>query len=170
MHTDIAKTPGPVKSLLVLLAYLLLSSIAAAIGVLANFTNIDGWYATADKAPWSPPNWLFGPVWTFLYIAMAIAAWLVWRKLRGFRPLLGLYGAQLLLNAVWSPLFFALYPALGAPALWLAAVVIVALAVSLVFLIREFWAINRWAAVLLIPYLIWVTFASSLNVFAALHN
>lgn len=170
MPTHIANAPNTGKSLSVLLGYLALSAIAAGIGVLANFANIDGWYATADKAPWSPPNWLFGPVWTFLYAAMALAAWLVWRKRRGWQPLLGLYGIQLILNTAWSPLFFALYPSLGTPALWLAAVVIVALALVLLPLIAQFWRTSRWAGLLLVPYFFWVAFASSLNIYAALHN
>lgn len=170
MSAETANPPSAGKSLGVLLGYLLLSALAAGLGVLANFANIDGWYAAADKAPWSPPNWLFGPVWSFLYAAMAVAAWLVWRQRRGWQPLAGRYGIQLLLNAAWSPLFFALYPAWGTPALWLAAVVIIALAVVLLFLIREFWRSSRWAALLLIPYFIWVAFASSLNIYAALRN
>lgn len=170
MSAKTDRAPKAGASTAVLLGYLALSAIAAGIGVIANFANIDGWYAVADKAPWSPPNWLFGPVWTVLYIAMALAAWLVWRQQRGWKPLVGLYGIQLLLNTAWSPLFFALYPLWGAPALWLAAAVIVALALVLLFLIVQFWRISRWAAILLVPYFLWVAFASSLNIFAALHN
>lgn len=170
MQTKNENAPKAGTSIAVLIGYLALSAVAAGLGVLANFANIDGWYASADKAPWSPPNSLFGPVWTFLYTAMAVAAWLVWRKLRGWQPLLGWYGVQLLLNAAWSPLFFALYPSLGTPALWLAAVVILALALVLLKLIGQFWRINRWAGLLLVPYFFWVAFASTLNIYAALNN
>ncbi|MCW1250634.1 tryptophan-rich sensory protein [Acaricomes phytoseiuli] len=169
-HRGAAPAPAAGRSLLVLIGYLLLSALVATIGAAANLPHIDGWYATADIAPWSPPNWVFGPAWTLLYTLMAISAWLVWRKRRGWRPLFGLYGVQLFLNAIWSPLFFALYPSWGTPALWLAAVVIVLLAGILVLLIMQFFSISRWAAILLIPYLLWVVFASSLNIYAAAHN
>ena len=67
--------------------FLAASALVAGLGGLATASNVDGWYATADKAPWSPPNWVFGPVWTVLYTAMAVAAWLVWRsRAEGTRP------------------------------------------------------------------------------------
>lgn len=168
-RADIDQAPAG-RSVLVLAGYLLLSAVVAAIGAAANLPHVDGWYASADKAPWSPPNWLFGPAWTVLYLLMAVAAWLVWRRLRGWRPLLGWYGVQLLLNAAWSPLFFTLYPVWGAAALWGAAAVIVLLAGVLLLLVTQFFSVNRWAGLLLVPYLLWVVFASSLNIYVALHN
>ena len=99
-----------------LLVFLAASALVAGLGGLATANNVNGWYATADKAPWSPPNWVFGPVWTLLYTAMAVAAWLVWRRrAEGTRPALTAYAVQLVLNLLWTPVFFGLYPVLGTP-------------------------------------------------------
>ncbi|HSO17757.1 MAG TPA: TspO/MBR family protein [Arthrobacter sp.] len=154
-----------------LLVFLAASALVAGLGGLATATNVNGWYATADKAPWSPPNWVFGPVWTLLYTAMAVAAWLVWRR-RGeeTRRALTAYAVQLVLNLLWTPVFFGLYPVLGTPALWIAFGIIVALAVAVAVTILYFGPISRTAGLLLLPYLAWVVFASSLNLWAALNN
>ncbi len=147
------------------------SALVAALGGLASASNVDGWYAAADKAPWSPPNWLFGPVWTVLYTAMAVAAWLVWRRrAAGGRAALGAYAVQLVLNLLWTPAFFGLYPALGSPALWIGFAIIAALAVAVAVTVLRFGPISRTAGLLLLPYLSWVVFAASLNLWAALHN
>ena len=101
------------RSALVLAGWLALSFTAAAMG---GFFLPGEWYARLQKPSWNPPNWIFGPVWTALYTAMAIAAWLVWRRggFAGQRVALSLFLAQLLLNALWSPLFFGLrHPALA---------------------------------------------------------
>ncbi|NUU31224.1 TspO/MBR family protein [Arthrobacter sp. C9C5] len=156
---------------LALLVLLGASALVAALGGLASASNVDGWYAAADKAPWSPPNWLFGPVWTILYIAMAVAAWLVWRsRAEGTRAALTVYAVQLVLNMLWTPVFFGLYPALGSPALWIGLVIIVSLAVAVAATILRFGPISRTAGLLLLPYLSWIVFASSLNLWAALNN
>jgi benzodiazapine receptor len=147
------------------------SALVAALGGLATANNVNGWYATADKAPWSPPNWVFGPVWTILYIAMAVAAWLVWRRhAAGARTALTAYAVQLVLNLLWTPVFFGLYPVLGTPALWIAFAIIVALALAVGATVLYFGPISRTAGLLMLPYLSWVVFASSLNLWAALHN
>jgi tryptophan-rich sensory protein len=153
------------------LVLLAASALVAGLGGLATATNVVGWYAAADKAPWSPPNGVFGPVWTVLYSAMAVAAWLVWhRRAEGSRSALLAYGAQLALNLLWTPVFFGLYPALGTPALWLAFAIIVALAVAVAVTVLQFGPVSRTAGLLMLPYLSWVVFASSLNLWAALHN
>ncbi|WP_144673180.1 TspO/MBR family protein [Arthrobacter sp. U41] len=163
--------PGVGTQILGLLAFLAASALVAGLGGLATGNNVDGWYATADKAPWSPPNWVFGPVWTLLYTAMAVAAWLVWRRqAEGTRPALTAYAVQLVLNLLWTPAFFGLYPLLGTPALWIAFVIIVALAVAVSVTIVRFGPISRTAGLLLLPYLAWIVFASSLNLWMALHN
>ncbi|WP_413463690.1 TspO/MBR family protein [Arthrobacter sp. SO3] len=160
---------GP--QLLGLLAFLAASALVAGLGGLATANNVNGWYATADKAPWSPPNWLFGPVWSVLYTAMAVAAWLVWRKrAEATRPALTAYAVQLVLNLLWTPVFFGLYPALGTPALWIAFAIIVALAVAVGVTVLYFGPISRTAGLLLLPYLTWIVFASSLNLWMALNN
>lgn len=117
------------------------------------------WYAGLKKPPWNPPGWIFGPVWTLLYTAMAVAAWLVWRRggFAGQRRPLSFYLVQLLLNALWSPLFFGLHrPALG-------LVDIALLWLALLATVRAFWKVRPLAGALLMPYLAWVTFASALN-------
>ncbi|WP_232083466.1 TspO/MBR family protein [Arthrobacter sp. SO5] len=163
------RTPG--AQVLGLLVFLAASALVAGLGGLASASNVDGWYTTADKAPWSPPNWVFGPAWTILYSAMAVAAWLVWRRgTARTRPALTAYAVQLVLNLLWTPAFFGLYPALGTPALWIAFVIIVALAVAVAVTALYFWPISRAAGLLMLPYLAWVVFASSLNLWAALHN
>lgn len=154
-----------------LAAFLAASALVAWLGTLATVNNVNGWYVSADKAPWTPPNWVFGPVWTVLYIAMAVAAWLVWRRGTGItgRPL-KLYWAQLALNLAWTPLFFGLYPVLGSLALWLALAVIVALAIALAFTVMNFGPVSPAAGILLLPYLSWVIFAGTLNIWAAINN
>lgn len=157
--------------LLALLAFLAASALVAWLGSQATISNVTGWYATADKAPWSPPNWVFGPVWTVLYTAMAVAGWLVWRSHSpGRRTALTVYGVQLALNLAWTPVFFGLYPVWGAAALWLALGIIVVLAAAVAGAVLLFGPIRRTAGLLMLPYLSWVIFAASLNLWAASHN
>jgi len=154
-----------------LLGFLAASAVVAYLGSQVTVGNVEGWYATADKAPWSPPNWVFGPVWTVLYAAMAVAAWLVWRShAEGSKAALTAYGVQLVLNLLWTPVFFALYPVLGTSALWIAFGIIVALAVAVAVTVVLFGPISRAAGLLMLPYLSWIVYASSLNLWAALHN
>ena len=117
------------------------------------------WYAQLRKPSWNPPPWIFGPVWTALYTMMGIAAWLVWRR-GGFKaqrkPLI-LFGVQLLLNAAWTPLFFGLqWPGV-------AFLEIVLLWLAILAALIAFRPVSRPAAVLLLPYLAWVSFAAVLN-------
>ncbi|GFZ93967.1 TspO/MBR family protein [Nesterenkonia alkaliphila] len=142
------------------------------LGSQATSEHTDGWYSEAEVAPWNPPSWVFSPVWTTLYIMMGVAAWLVWRHRHAaaVRTALGLYLAQLVLNGLWTPLFFAGYPAWGTAALWGAMAVILGLILVLALTIRAFWPISRLAAVLLLPYLGWVAYAASLNLYIAIAN
>lgn len=159
------------KQVLVLVGFIAASFVVAGLGGLASTSNVDGWYSTASKAPWTPPNWVFGPVWTVLYLMMAVAAWLVWRKGGpASRRFLRLYWVQLVLNLLWTPLFFALYPSFGTPALWLGFVDIATLAVVLVVLIRWAFPLSRAAGLILLPYIAWVAYASTLNLWAAINN
>ncbi len=163
------------RSLLALAGFVALALAVGVVGSLATIANVDGWYATADKAPWNPPNGIFGPVWTLLYALMGIAAWLVWRRraspdqaVRGdARSALRLYLVQLAINAVWTPVFFALYPTIGVAALWLALAIIVALAVAIPVTMLAFARVDRRAAWLLLPYWLWVLFATTLNLAVA---
>ena len=130
-----------------------------------------GWYALADKAPWTPPGWIFGSVWLILYAALAVAAWLVWRQRHHpRRPAFELYGVLLLLNLVWPLMFFGLYPMLGAAALWLAFLVIGAHAVVATVSVLFFGPISRTAGLLMLPYVSWLVFSASLNLYAAANN
>lgn len=162
---------GKAAELLMLLVFLTASAIVAGLGSLAVTANVNGWFATADMPPWTPPRMMFGPVWTALYIAMAVAAWLVWRRGAALtsRPL-KLYWGQLALNLAWTPLFFGLYPVLGSLALWLGLAVILALIVALAFTVVNFGPVSTTAGILLLPYLSWVIFSGTLNAWAAANN
>ena len=118
-----------------------------------------GWYASLQKPWWNPPAWIFGPVWTLLYIMMAVAAWMVWRTggWRAQRLALGFFLLQWLLNALWTPLFFGLHLPL------LAFAEIMTLWMALLITTILFWRIRKIAGLLLIPYLLWVSFAALLN-------
>ncbi|GIJ11150.1 TspO/MBR family protein [Micromonospora andamanensis] len=128
---------------------------AAAIGNLAASGAADQ-YANLDRPAWAPPSWLFGPVWTVLYVMIAVAAWLVWRRV-GFGAALGAWAVQLVLNAAWTPLFFA------GDRYGLAFVEIVLLWLAIGVTVLLFARVSRLAAVLLLPYWAWVTFAAALN-------
>lgn len=143
------------------LAGLLVACLAVAgLGGLATAGNVDGWYADADKPFFNPPNWLFAPVWTALYVAMAVAAWLVWRRGGDLR----IWWVQLALNLAWTPVFFA------GEQLWLGLVVIVALDVAVAVTMVRFWRVSRVAGALFAPYLAWVLFATALNASIAALN
>ncbi|HWG98275.1 MAG TPA: TspO/MBR family protein [Pilimelia sp.] len=113
-------------------------------------------YRSLERPFWAPPSWLFGPVWSVLYATIAVAGWLVWRR-AGVGPALLPYGIQLLLNALWTPLFF------GAGAYGWALVDIVALWVAIGATVAAFWRAFRPAALLLVPYWVWVSYATALN-------
>ena len=153
------------SSALVLVAFIAISFAVAGLGSIATANNVEGWYADAPKAFWNPPSWVFGPAWTRLYTRMSVAAWLVWRE-RERTPVkrpLTFYVVQLVLNAIWTPVFFGLYPFIGAPALWIALVVILALDVIVLLTMLAFWPVSKTAAWLLVPYWAWLLFATTLN-------
>ena len=144
------------KSFAALLGWIALTFSAALTGILVQPAE---YYALLAKPAWSPPAWLFGPVWTLLYLMMAVAAWLVWREggWREQRGPLALYLVQLALNALWTPVFFGLRQP------GLALVVIVLLGAAIVLTGRAFRPVSRLASGLLVPYLVWVVFAAALN-------
>ncbi len=146
------------KSMLGLLAWLALLTAAAALGSLASI-DAPRFYAALTRPDWAPPAWVFGPAWTVLYTLMAISAWLVWRESSSarVRTALTLFMVQLVLNVLWSWLFFGWR--LGLPSV----VEIVLLWASIAATIIVFWRIHRLAAALLLPYIAWVTFAAALN-------
>jgi benzodiazapine receptor len=133
---------------------------AGAIGSIFTRQAIPTWYATLEKPAFNPPNWLFAPVWTLLYIMMGIAAFLVWRKgleNRQVRIALIVFLVQLVLNALWSVVFFGLESPLYG------LIVIAALWLAILFTTLMFYRISRVAGGLMLPYLLWVTFAAVLN-------
>ncbi|HYM03425.1 MAG TPA: TspO/MBR family protein [Stellaceae bacterium] len=142
-----------------LVVAVLVTAAAALIGTLATVPSIPGWYAQLAKPWWTPPDALFGPVWTILYLMMAVAAWLVWRAAgwSGGATAHALYGAQLAFNAAWSVLFFGLHligtGLIDIALLWLAIAATIA----------AFTKHSRAAALLLVPYLLWVSYAATLN-------
>lgn len=150
-------TPGsPTSQLLGLLGWLAVAFAAAAVGAIASI-DAPTFYATLNRPSWAPRAGVFGPVWTALYAAMGVAAWLVWRAKPGNRRALVLFASQLAANALWSWLFFAWHQ--GA----LAAAEVLLLLALIAATVRAFWPCSRIAAVLLLPYLSWVAFASALT-------
>jgi len=134
--------------------------LAGLIGSLATMPKIDGWYATLEKSALNPPGFVFAPVWTTLYLMMGVAFFLVWTNRRDkfeFRFAAFIFFLQLVVNTSWSIAFFGL----ESPVLALA--VIAWLWLLIVLNIVLFYRLNKWAGLLLIPYLLWVSFASYLN-------
>lgn len=155
------------KDLGKLVIMLVVSLGAGFIGSLFTFQAIPTWYAGLERTSLTPPNWVFGPVWTTLYILMAIAAFLVWReeaKKEKVKEALQLFGLQLVLNILWSILFF------GSHLILSAYVEILFLLASVILTTIWFYRVNKTAAYLLIPYILWVSFASILNLLTYLAN
>jgi benzodiazapine receptor len=148
---------SPRGSWFVLAGFIGAAFVAGAIGSAATFENVRSWFPTLVKPSWNPPGWLFGPVWTTLYVLMGTAAWRVWRQGPAARTLVRGYFLHLLPNALWSILFFGLKQ----PAWALADIVV--LWGLLVWLLVGFWRTDRLAAALWLPYLLWVSFATALN-------
>jgi translocator protein len=155
VHND--TTPVPLyRSLPALAGWIILSFSAALPGVI---WSPGDWYAQLAKPLWSPPNWIFGPVWSALYFAMGLSAWLVWRRGRfpATRGALVVFLVQLALNALWTPAFFGLHqPGLG-------LVVIALLWVAVATTILTFARHSQLAAAMLVPYFGWISFATALN-------
>ena len=134
---------------------------AGAIGSIFTAAAIPTWYATLEKPFFTPPNWLFAPAWITLYLLMAIAAFLIWRQglgQKGVKPALVIFLVQLVLNALWSIAFFGLQSPLYG------MVVILALWVAILLTIIYFFRLSTAAGALLLPYILWVSFASALNI------
>lgn len=134
--------------------------LAGAIGSLFTYPAIPTWYAALNKPFFSPPNWIFGPVWTALYIMMGASAYLIWKKRKeGIEAIKGLiiFAGQLFLNGMWSIVFF------GYKDLFFGLLVIVLLWALILMCIIQFNKLSRNAALLLVPYIVWVSFATLLN-------
>ncbi|HEY3373614.1 MAG TPA: TspO/MBR family protein [Candidatus Aquicultor sp.] len=153
-----------IKTIVKLTASIFIAQAAGAIGGLVTAPAITTWYPTQRKPPFNPPNWIFGPVWTILYTLMGVALYLVWRRgdeAPEMKPQINraitIFGIQLGLNTLWSFLFFGLksprYALAEIGFLW----------ASILAAIIMFFPISAVAAILLIPYILWVSFASVLN-------
>ncbi len=133
--------------------------IAAVLGIgltIGTLTVPGPWYASLAKPAFNPPDWLFGPVWTVLYVMIGIAGWLVWERDRKSRPTM-LWWVQMALNFLWSPVYF------GAHQIGLALFIILLLLAAILAFITTAWRDDRMAAWLFVPYAAWVAFASLLN-------
>ncbi len=142
-----------------LIVFLVLCLLVGGIGGAITSSSVDTWYQTLQKPVFNPPDWLFAPVWTSLYIMMAIAAWRVWRRvgLRTGWMAFSVFFLQLGLNLVWSFLFF------GLNRIDLALLEIIILLTVIIMNALLFWRIERLAGLLFVPYVIWVFYASLLN-------
>ena len=143
-----------------LIVSLAVCQAAGFIGSIFTRPAISTWYAGLMKPGFTPPDWVFGPVWVSLYVLIGIAAFLVWR--RGFhhqvvRRALAFFGVQLVLNALWSYFFFGLRSPLAG------LVEIIILGIAIILTVRAFLQVSRTAGLLLIPYFLWVSFATGLN-------
>ncbi|MCA1716929.1 MAG: tryptophan-rich sensory protein [Actinobacteria bacterium] len=162
MVSDDARNRGseaPARSVLALVGFVAACFVAALVGSEFTAPSIPEWYESLAKPFFTPPSWLFGPVWTALYLAMAFAGWLVWRggSTSTTALPLALFGGQLVLNALWSVLFFGL----RSPGVALVEILVLWAAILATLLL--FRRIGREAGWLLAPYLAWVTFAALLN-------
>ncbi len=149
----------PLTNALGLLASLALCFAVSGLGGLITAQSVGTWYQDLAKPVFNPPDWVFAPVWTTLYLLMAVAAWRVWRRAgwRDGRAALTAFGGQLALNLGWSATFFGLR--MPGSALAVVLVLLAAIAVTT----RLFWAVDRPAGLLLVPLLAWVGFATALN-------
>jgi len=139
---------------------IVICQFAGIIGSIFTRASIPTWYATLTKPVFAPPNWLFAPVWTALYLLMGVSAYLIWRKglsVPQVKTALTIFAAQLILNAIWSPVFFGLRSPLAG------FIVIVLLWITILSTILTFFKISKIAGLLLIPYILWVSLATILN-------
>ncbi len=148
-----------IKNALGVIVALAICFAVAGLGAYWTTEAIPTWYATLRKPSWNPPNWVFGPVWSILYAMMAVSAWLVWRRaeFEGARVALAVFAVQLALNLGWSGVFFRLKQ----PGWAFAEIVLLWLVIAAT--IVRFRRISATAASLLVPYLLWVSFATALN-------
>ncbi len=151
--------PTVLRQVVMLLGFIATCFAAAGLGAAATTTSVGGWYQTLAKPSWNPPDWLFGPVWSVLYLMMSFSAWLVWRRggWSASRPALTWFGIQLALNVLWSIVFF------GMRQPGMAVVEIVVLWLAIVATVVAFRRKSVAATFLMLPYLAWSTFAAVLN-------
>ncbi len=150
-----------------LIASILIVFFSGAVGSLATFPEITTWYAALAKPAWTPPNEWFGPIWTTLYILIGIALFLVWRQgwdRRDVRFAIGIFAVQLVLNILWSLVFFGLHSIFGG------FIIIFLLWIAILANMVAFYVLSKPAGLLFVPYIIWVSIASYLNYSVMLLN
>lgn len=146
---------------------IIICQLAGLIGSFFTASSIDTWYAALQKPGFNPPDWIFGPVWVALFVLMGISLYLVWEKgikAKGVKTALIFFGMQLLLNMLWSIIFFGLQSPLYA------SIEIIILWLAILFTILKFYKISKPAAYLLVPYILWVSFAVVLNISIVIIN
>ncbi|MBU0686843.1 MAG: tryptophan-rich sensory protein [Candidatus Margulisbacteria bacterium] len=149
-----------IKNIITILVWIIIAFIPGAFGALFTAPNIQSWYITLNQPVFTPPSWLFGPVWTLLYISMGVAATLIWEKRKEnkmVKAALVIFFAQLFINGLWSMIFFGQHQILQA------LFQIILLWFLILATIIKFYQINTLAGLILIPYLLWVSFAALLN-------
>jgi benzodiazapine receptor len=148
------------KKYLKLVASIVICQMAGILGAVFTTNSVDTWYSTITRPDIAPPNWIFGPVWTTLFLLMGISLYIVWNKglqTRESKVAVSVFGFQLVLNTLWSIIFFGLHNP------GLAFIEIIFLWISILASIILFYRISKVAAYLLIPYILWVSFAAFLN-------
>ena len=147
-----------------LIVSILICQIAGIIGSIFTTPSITTWYADLQQPAFSPPNWVFGPVWITLYTLMGISLYLVWNKKNNVKIPLTLFFIQLILNSIWSIIFFGLQNP------FYALIEIIILWITILLTIISFYKISKKASLLLLPYIIWVTVATTLNYYIWILN
>lgn len=156
-----------IKDLPKLLISIVVCQTVGVLGAFLTSDSISNWYTTLNKPIFSPPNWIFGPVWTLLYLLMAISFYLIWKqniKKQKSQKAINLFAAQLFFNFLWSPVFF------GSRSPLSGLIIILTMWTLIILTIVEFSKLSKTAAYLLFPYLFWVSFATVLNLAIVLLN
>ena len=140
-----------------LIGFIFITFFASAIGGFTTRISKEPWYSTINKPSFNPPDWVFAPVWTTLYIFMAFAIWLIWINPRKTKKIFYIYFIHLFINTTWSVIFFGLHQ------IFLALLVIGLIIFFIIWLIRLYLPVNKWSVYLMIPYLGWCCYAFVLN-------
>lgn len=165
--TDAPPAASRGRQTFTLLLFLVLALAAGGVGSVIQGSDVGGRYLALERPPWAPPAFLFGIVWPVLYVLIGVAGWQLWRtvgRVAAAPSALTLWAVQLVVNALWPGVFF------GVEAFWPAVAVIVALDVLVIATVATFWQRDRVAAALLLPYLVWILYATALNVAIAFLN
>ena len=152
------------KKIISLLVFIILAFGASAWGGLVTSFYKEPWYSTIIKPEFNPPDWIFAPVWITLYIAMSVAAWLIWINPKRVEKIIYIYFIHLLINGSWSIFFFGLH-------LILASLIVIAIIIFFViWLIKLYYPINKISSFLMVPYLVWLSYAFVLNFYIFILN